>query len=338
MERVLDAAGVPTERGGGEPCAEPGDRATGGVSVATPATRLLVIGGTGRQGRAVVECLGEQSGYELSVLTRSPAGETARELSRQGVTVIEGDLLDPESVARAMTGVDRAFFITDYPLGGDPFLEVRQGQNVVEAAEDADLDQLVYSSTMDATVARNVPHFGAKATVEATVCGADVRSTILRPAPFYQNLRAFAGAIRAGFVPFPIDSTTELPMVDVRDIGTAGAAVLSEPATHAGGVHRVVARTYTLRELARQLQRAHGVTMTPVPVPLAVIKRLTDASVASMFAWFRRYGRFRGAVGARLDIGYRGFGEFVDSASFVGTDDTPHWMGRVTAPLRPPFG
>lgn len=300
-------------------------------------TETLVVGGTGQQGRAVVDELLARTDDDLAVLTRNPAGDRARMLSKRGVDIVTGDLLDHGSVTRALSGVDRVFFLTDYPSGGDPAVERRQGEHVVAAAVDQGLDQLVYSSTIDATIARAVPHFDAKAAVETRLAAADVAATVLRPAPFYQNFETFAGAVRTGFLPFPIERTTSLPMVDVRDVGRAAATVLSDPDRYAGGVYPVVDETHTLEELAQRFGRVHGVKMTPVSVPLPVTARLTDATVAAMFAWFRRYGPIRTPVRGELDINYRRFETFVDAADTLRPDGASRAVAKLTAPVRPPL-
>lgn len=300
-------------------------------------TDTLVVGGTGQQGRSVVDELLARTDDDIAVLTRNPAVERAQMLSKRGVAIVEGNLLDQHSVTRALSGVDRAFFLTDYPSGGDPAVERRQGEHVVAAAVDQGLDQLVYSSTIDATIARAVPHFDAKAAVETRLTEADVTSTVLRPAPFYQNFETFAGAVRSGFFPFPVERTTSLPMVDVRDVGRAAAIVFSDPDRYAGGVYPVVAETHTLGELARRFGRVHGVKMTPVSVPLRITARITDTPVAAMFAWFRRYGQIRSPVRGGLDFDARCFEMFLDAADSLSPAGASCTVAELTAPVRPPL-
>lgn len=303
--------------------------------VAEDKTRVLVIGGTGQQGRAVVQRLHERTDYRVSVLTRTPRSDAARALSQLGITILKGDMLDRSSIEWALETIDRAFFVTDYPSGGDPATEIEQGTNVVDAAVAQELEFLVYSSTVDATIAREVPHFRAKAAVESKLHGADVASAVLRPAPFYQNLTEFAKPVRAGFLPFPIDRTTRLPMVDVSDIGTAGARVLGAPGTYEDTVQQVVAQRYTLAELAGHIGSVYGTKITPVPLPLSVVRKVEDRAVADMFAWFRTYGQFRGSPRLRLDVDYNPFEEFVRSTPEFEPAGVSRLFATLTAPVRP---
>ena len=58
---------------------------------------ILITGVTGQQGGAVAHAL-QGSGLHLRGLTRTPDGERATALARQGVEVIKGDLDDEASL------------------------------------------------------------------------------------------------------------------------------------------------------------------------------------------------------------------------------------------------
>jgi uncharacterized protein YbjT (DUF2867 family) len=73
--------------------------------------RILVFGATGNVGRALVDRLAGEP-VRLRAMARTPgtAGLPA------GVEVVRGDLTDLDSVAAALSGVDRVFLL--WPLGG----------------------------------------------------------------------------------------------------------------------------------------------------------------------------------------------------------------------------
>src|SRR6516225_7201884 len=56
---------------------------------------ILVAGATGRQGGAAIRHL-LPNGWKLRALTRNPNGYAAKQLSGQGVEVVQGDLEDPD--------------------------------------------------------------------------------------------------------------------------------------------------------------------------------------------------------------------------------------------------
>src|SRR5206468_4609122 len=73
---------------------------------------LLIAGGTGTNGRVVLDKLVER-GRTARALVRSAA--KAADLRRPGVELVEGDLADPASLDAALRGVTRAFVVA--PVG-----------------------------------------------------------------------------------------------------------------------------------------------------------------------------------------------------------------------------
>ena len=79
----------------------------------TQSGKTLVTGGTGFVGRAVVEEL-LAAGREVRVLARNPEHPA---LAGLAVDVTKGDLRDPDSLERALTGCTRLFHVAaDYRL------------------------------------------------------------------------------------------------------------------------------------------------------------------------------------------------------------------------------
>src|SRR5215813_146181 len=78
---------------------------------------ILVTGATGRQGGAVIRHM-LPNGWKLRALTRNPNGYAARQLSGQGVEIVQGDLEDPASLERAARGVYGIFSVQDYWVSG----------------------------------------------------------------------------------------------------------------------------------------------------------------------------------------------------------------------------
>ena len=111
---------------------------------------VLVTGGTGFLGRAIIErLLGEHD--EVKALARSDA--SASELRALGAEPVRGDVLDLESLAAAMQGCElvyhaagaNAFCVRD----PSPMFEVNVGgsQNVVRAGARAGVRRVVYTSS-----------------------------------------------------------------------------------------------------------------------------------------------------------------------------------------------
>ena len=112
--------------------------------------KILVVGATGQQGGAVVDAL---SGSDIEVfgLTRNTGSEKAKTLMAKGVKLITGDLTDKESLKAILGQFDSIFLVTT-PFEKGVENEVIQGVNLIDAAIEADIDHIVFSSVADANI------------------------------------------------------------------------------------------------------------------------------------------------------------------------------------------
>jgi dihydroflavonol-4-reductase len=134
----------------------------------------LVTGGTGFVGANVVRELLEE-GATVRILAR-PRGDR-RALAGLPVEIAEGDLLDAESLRRAVRGVATVFHVAaDYRLWTpDPAAlhraNVEGTRTVLEAAAEAGVGRVVYTSTVGAL---GIPRDGTPGTEETPVSLADM--------------------------------------------------------------------------------------------------------------------------------------------------------------------
>jgi uncharacterized protein YbjT (DUF2867 family) len=178
---------------------------------------ILVTGGTGTVGSQVVRELLAR-GQQVQVLTRDPG----KAKLPAGVTAVQGDLGQVESVRRVFKGVDGVFLInTVSPT------EIYEGLMAMCAMRLENVKRVVYVSVQDADKAAWLPHFGGKVGVEEAVRRSGIPFTILRPNNFYQNDYYYKDALlQYGVYPQPLGSAG-LSRVDVRDIAEAAAVALT---------------------------------------------------------------------------------------------------------------
>jgi uncharacterized protein YbjT (DUF2867 family) len=178
---------------------------------------ILVTGGTGTVGSQVVRELLAR-GQQVQVLTRDPG----KAKLPAGVTAVQGDLGQVESVRRVFKGVDGVFLInTVSPT------EIYEGLMATCAMRLENVKRVVYVSVQDADKAAWLPHFGGKVGVEEAVRRSGIPFTILRPNNFYQNDYYYKDALlQYGVYPQPLGSAG-LNRVDVRDIAEAAAVALT---------------------------------------------------------------------------------------------------------------
>lgn len=177
---------------------------------------ILVTGATGTIGRNVIEQL-VRRGVPVRALVRNP--EKADFPAE--VTVVQGDLMDPDSLRTAFRGVSALFLLN--AVTPDEFTQALIALNV---AKEAGIERVVYLSVIHSDVYVNVPHFAGKFGVERMIEQMGFSATILRPAYFMNNELTIKDAISAyGVYPMPIGAKG-LAMIDPRDIGEIAAIEL----------------------------------------------------------------------------------------------------------------
>ncbi len=84
--------------------------------------QILITGATGYVGGRLVERLLEDGRHSLRVLVRDAGRAQARAWAPH-VEIVEGDLLDPASLARALEGIDAAYYLVHSMAAGGSFAE-----------------------------------------------------------------------------------------------------------------------------------------------------------------------------------------------------------------------
>ncbi len=177
---------------------------------------ILVTGATGTIGRQVVEQLTKR-GADVRALVRDPA----KAKFPAGVSVVQGDLLNIDSLREAFSGVSTLFLLN--AVTPDEFTQALIALNV---AREAGVDRIVYLSVIHSDLYVNVPHFAGKFGVERMIEQMGFNATILRPAYFMNNDLTIKDVVLGyGVYPMPIGSKG-LAMIDARDIGEVAAIEL----------------------------------------------------------------------------------------------------------------
>ena len=175
---------------------------------------MLITGGTGTVGSLPRHHLAEQH-VAVHALTRDPS----KAKFPAGVIPIAGDMLDVESMRKALDGVSTLLL-----LNAVTPQELTQALLTLRLAREAGIQRVVYLSVFHGEAFADVPHFASQYAVERMIEQAEIPATILRPNCFMQNdARYFREALLGpGFYPFPIGEKG-VSMVDVRDISELAA-------------------------------------------------------------------------------------------------------------------
>ena len=177
---------------------------------------ILITGATGNVGRNVVEQLVNR-GADVRALVRDPS-KASFPIS---VEVVQGDLLDVDSLRHAMSGVSTLFL-----LNGVVADEYTQALIALNLAREAGIERIVYLSVIHSDIYVNVPHFAGKFGVERMIEHMGLGATILRPAYYMDNEITIKDVVtNYGIYPMPIGEKG-LAMIDARDVGEIAALEL----------------------------------------------------------------------------------------------------------------
>ena len=283
---------------------------------------ILVTGSTGKQGGAVARELLAR-GYRVRAMTRHPEGEAARALAKLGAKVIQGDLDDPASVAKAVQGVWGAFAVQNtWEAGVEK--EEEQGKRFAQLAREAGVQHFVYSSVGSAHRNTGIPHFENKWRIEQTVRNLSFPSyTILRPAFFMENFLSpdMKAGLREGKLAMALQPTTVLQMITVEDIGKHGARAFDNYEALNGQAIDIAGDAKTMPETAEIIGAAAGRKIEFIQMPIEEVRKFSE-DYAIMLEWFD-------AVGYNVDI------EGLARESGIKPTALAEWAARVDWSLTP---
>ena len=248
---------------------------------------VVVTGGTGKQGGAVVKSLLER-GHEVRAVTRSTDSAKAKELANVGVTLVRASLEDTAALTKALEGATSLFAMTT-PFEGGTQAETRQGVSAADAAKAAGV-HLVFTSVGSANRQTGVPHFDSKYKVEEHIARIGVRATVLAPVYFMENLYFGKEQLAKSIYAAPLPPTRGLAQVAVADIGAVAVRLLEDPGRFAGKRFDLAGDELTGNDIVAILSRVTGRQFTYLQVPLDLIRQRMGEDAVKMYEWFDGVG------------------------------------------------
>jgi dihydroflavonol-4-reductase len=258
----------------------------------------LITGGTGHIGNVLARALVAR-GERVRVLLYP--GESTLALDDLDVERVEGDILDPEALERALAGVDMVYHLAgmiSISTGADPLValvNVQGTRNVVSACLRAGVRRLVYTSSihairhaakgvvMDECLPFDPNHTlgeydrskarASLAVLEALDRGLD--AVIVCPTgvigPHDYRLSEM-GRLMLSSIRNPVQLITSgaYDFVDVRDV--AQGIILAGDRGRAGEVYILSGEAITLQQLVRLTRRETGKRGAVVHIPYPVVR------------------------------------------------------------------
>ena len=177
---------------------------------------------------------GLQERHAVRVLVRSRSAW--QPLEKAGAEIVFGDLTDPPTVAAACQGVDAVITTANAATRGGPdtidTVDTQGNRTLIDAARNAEVKQLVFTSAFGVSVDSPVPLFRAKARTEAYLADSGLPFTILAPDAFMDVWvpMVFGQALAAGGpVTIVGEGRRKHSMIAVQDVAAFALASLGNP-------------------------------------------------------------------------------------------------------------
>jgi NAD(P)H dehydrogenase (quinone) len=223
---------------------------------------LAITGATGHLGQATIKALlTKVPASDIVALVRDP--QKATDLQQRGVQVRRGDYNDPASLVAAFQGVATVFLIS----GTDLVHRTQQHQQVIDAAKQAGVQRLVYTSVLKPS---QTSHFGASPSHLATeeyLLASGLTYTVLRNALYLDLVPGLVGkdAVPSGKFYFAAgDGKVSYALRE--EIAQASANVLTSSG-HENKIYDIAPTpAYSMHDVAAALSEVAGQPVAYVPV------------------------------------------------------------------------
>lgn len=247
---------------------------------------VALVGGSGFFGKHLAQELLAR-GARVRVCSRHP--ERAFRLKPLGglgqTQFVAVDVTRPQTVAKALTGVDAVVNLVGAFAGDLDSLQGRGVGRVAEAAKAAGAQAFVHISALGADAASDVAYARTKAEGEAAVLAAFPSATVVRPSILFGEddnfLNMFGGLVSKLPVLPVFGPDAKLQPVFVDDAAEAVANVLADAQAHGGKTYELAGpEVVTMGELNRRIARAAGRSPVLVELPDAV-----SGAFAALTGW-----------------------------------------------------
>lgn len=234
---------------------------------------IVVFGATGAQGGGLVHSILDdpESEFAARAVTRDPSSDSAKALADKGAEVVKADIDNAEDIKKALKGAYGAFFVTFFWEHYAPEKEFQNIKNYAEAAADAELEHVIWSTLEDTreTIPLDsdemptlqeqykVPHFDAKGAADRFFKQNHVPTTYLLASFYWDNMIHFGMGPQRGedgklFISFPMGNKP-LAGIAADDIGKCAYGIFKRGKELIGERIGIAGEKPTGRDMAQSL-------------------------------------------------------------------------------------
>ncbi|HSV39404.1 MAG TPA: SDR family oxidoreductase [Nocardioidaceae bacterium] len=222
---------------------------------------ILVTGTSGHLGRLIVEALLVRGVPASEVVATARNLDSIADLAARGVAVRRVDYNDPASLKEAFVGVDKAILVSSSEVGN----RVTQHANVIDAATDAGLSLLAYTSIANADRSTLLLAADHQQT-EQHLADSGLPVVLLRNSWYVENwTEQIPIALEHGAV-FGAAGNGVVSAATRADYAEAAAAALTLD-DQAGKIYELGGTPFTLSEYAAELSVQSGQPVTYQDLP-----------------------------------------------------------------------
>ncbi len=253
---------------------------------------IVVVGATGAQGGSLIRAIlnDPEGAFIPRAITRNASSDKAKELKKAGAEVVEANVDDKESLAKAFKGAYGAFCVTFFWEHFSPENETQQAKNMAEAAKEAGINHVIWSTLEDTRkfIPLNddrmptlqgkykVPHFDAKGEANAFFEESGVPYTLLNTSFYWDNFIYFGLGPQKGpdgkyGITFPM-SDKKLPGIASEDIGKTAYAIFKHDEEYQGKTISIAGEHLTGYQMAEAFSKHLGVEVVYRDVPPSVYR------------------------------------------------------------------
>jgi uncharacterized protein YbjT (DUF2867 family) len=215
-----------------------------------------------------------KGGFAARALTRDVKSPKARELATLRAEVVAADVDDPESLKRAFAGAYGAFCVTFFWNHFTPAREVAQAAAMAQAAKDAGLQHVIWSTLEDTRrwvpLSDNrmptlmgkykVPHFDAKGEADKVFADLGLPVTYLLASFYWDNFIHFGSGPKRGpdgalLLTLPMGDK-KLPGIAAEDIGRCAYGIFKKGGEYIGKTVGISGEQLTGAQMAAALTKA----------------------------------------------------------------------------------
>jgi len=272
---------------------------------------VLVIGATGQQGGSVARELIAR-GHQVLAATRNVESAAAKALADQGADLVQVDLTGG-LLADAFKNVDSVFAMTTFFEKGTD-AETKQGIAIADAAKEAGVGHLVFSSVGGADRVTGVPHFDSKHEAEKYIAKLGIPYTISGPVFFMENHLApwSLPSLKAGKLQMAMPGDRKLQQVSISNIGSFCATLIEMRERVFGKRIDIAGDDLTGEESAAILSKASGRSIVFESLAPDMLRKDSE-DMYLMFKWIDDVGFSTDIDGLHRDypeVGWQTLGDW----------------------------